>query len=417
MFAHFRNLPFSNACAKAGGWNASVKTTDLLTTLKASLSLACALPSCRSDIDASATNLLYMPCNEAQVLGTAMTRLRSFCQSFALALPPSLPCADSDLVELGPLTAQCFNVVPDATSLVDIVLPSNLATYPAVCKVPTCVASILGRIRTLSSCSADWPSLGQAPVSAKDIYQNYVTSFCNSENFQAANDFTSCNARVANLFATTFSDACVQAQFNGQNPTFILQSTITGTAYFSLNRRLVTTPACAKDIATVASRLNSVGNCSTDLTLAINTYQAVSAIAYASNPALPLCSAVQTSQLMTLLSAPAATVCTFNHSGVVAVQWRDVFLPRHLADLATLATPSCVAAALTYAKTFPACEYADRSNGDVVLGIDAATRISAYLVVAESFTNHSTTLNSNAAATWQPGWRLLGGLTFVLLLL
>ncbi|RHZ40394.1 hypothetical protein DYB26_015657 [Aphanomyces astaci] len=344
MFAHFRNLPFSNACAKAGGWNASVKPTDLLTTLKASLPLACALPSCRSDIDASATNLLYMPCNEAQVLGTAMTRLRSFCQSFALALPPTLPCADSDLVELGPLTAH-------------------------------------------------------------------------SENFQAANDFTSCNARVANLFATTFSDACVQAQFNGQNPTFILQSTITGTAYFSLNRRLVTTPACAKNIATVASRLNSVGNCSTDLTLAINTYQAVSAIAYASNPALPLCSAVQTSQLMTLLSAPAATVCTFNHSGVLAVQWRDVFLPRHLTDLATLATPSCVAAALTYAKTFPACEYADRSNGDVVLGIDAATRISAYLVVAESFTNHSTTLNSNAAATWQPGWRLLGGLTFVLLLL
>ncbi|RHZ16989.1 hypothetical protein DYB37_005282 [Aphanomyces astaci] len=401
---YFRTLPVSAACGKAGPWGAAATPMDFLSTYNDDLSAACLISSCRTDFDTSASNFQAIACDEAAQLGSSLAGVRNFCRTFALTTT-SPRCTDADAVDLGPLTAPCFGLVPRSTQLADVVSPDTWASYAAgVCNATSCVTSMLNRINTLSDCYFPWPALGGAPVSPKGYYKATVNSMCSLDictdyywwsgqtnsylcTWQPPTNVTgSCAASLGAIYATAVSTACATAAFNGTTSLFLLQSTVLSSEYSSVAEKFAAIPTCVSDVLKVQRKLTSVANCiSSELSFAINTFVQVvtSANTTTSNP---LCTASESNGLLIKLNHATAVDCSVLSDRFVV--WWDVLVPDQVSDLAIVAkSVACWSAAMAYANSFPTCEYVDVAKNEVATGVSAVDRFSSFLLAAQGAAN------------------------------
>ncbi|RQM26652.1 hypothetical protein B5M09_002045, partial [Aphanomyces astaci] len=401
---YFRTLPVSAACGKAGPWGAAATPMDFLSTYNDDLPAACLISSCRTDFDTSASNFQAIACDEAAQLGSSLAGVRNFCRTFALTTT-SPRCTDADAVDLGPLTAPCFGLVPRSTQLADVVSPDTWASYAAgVCNATSCVTSMLNRINTLSDCYFPWSALGGAPVSPKGYYKATVNSMCSLDictdyywwsgqtnsylcTWQPPTNVTgSCAASLGAIYATAVSTACATAAFNGTTSLFLLQSTVLSSEYFSVAEKFAAIPTCVSDVLKVQRKLTSVANCiSTELSFAINTFVQVvtSANTTTSNP---LCTASESNGLLIKLNHATAVDCSVLSDKFVV--WWDVLVPDQVSDLAIVTkSVACWNAAIAYANSFPTCEYVDVAKNEVATGVSAVDRFSSFLLAAQGAAN------------------------------
>ncbi|KAH9143304.1 hypothetical protein LEN26_005077 [Aphanomyces euteiches] len=390
MLNYFKNVPMSRPCLQAGPWNSTAKPIDFLSFLRDYIPLACSQSACRTDFDTAVSNFQNIRCDEAQALSLSLDGVRKICLSLSVTSPTAARCGPNDYLDLGALTSQCYGLVPTAAGLLDLVMPADLSTYTMTCN-SSCVTSMLNRINTLPDCATDWQYFGGAPMSTKAVYKTFVNAMCGYDlcyywwNGNVSylcswgapyNDFTSCSAQLASLFATPFSTTCSNAVFNS-SMAYILQTTTQGN-YLLQSHLLSTDLSCMADVATLQARMTN--GCSLSLLSALQILQSVWQTPV-SSPNVMICNASATSTLTTLLNSPPSSSCM--NLGVAVSTWLDVLLPSRLLNLLTIAaSPTCVSAALSFVNTFPSCEWIDDTG--LSMGINASSRFSSFLVAAAS---------------------------------
>ncbi|KAG9400258.1 hypothetical protein AC1031_011170 [Aphanomyces cochlioides] len=386
LFKNYQSVNLSSVCLAFGPWDQGTRAIDFIWRYPDYIPLACFQPACRADIEASAANFGSLSCAESLEMTLELSGLLSLCQRLSLALDE--PLCD-DWPNLGSIPSECVGVATSgSTTFLELIRSDNLAAMDRItCYSMSCTATISDSINSLPDCKMELQLAGGAPISPKMLYSSTFTAFCNSSAL-AKVDYNSCSSQLAALYTIPFSKTCNMVLSSIPMKLYVLQTAFTGD-YIHQAQKIAATPACMQDVAVMRERLANVSSCAPDLVFASNELQKVLTTTYISDRNLPLCSESQISSGISLLKTSAAASCTFNSKRPT---WTNILLPDHLSDLAKFVNNTdCVDAALAIAKSLPNCEWASVTNGDIITGVNVATRTSSFLLAAQSVNETTST--------------------------
>ncbi|RHY16879.1 hypothetical protein DYB25_001677 [Aphanomyces astaci] len=396
----------SSACARGGDWwYPTNATTQFITSYhRAYFPLPCTNSACRQDMDTAVAALKAVNCDEAQASASAMAGVVRLCQSLSLA--PKFPrCSPKQIATEVAYPAACKNIIRTSIQSIDELLGVGLNEFDGICQAPGCVEALRTAVATLPDCQVEYPReyKAGAPMSKKQVYLSYLSSFCDPTS-STAKDFTSCDAKLAALYAAPFSDECNTALvgnmfFSPSRQTHYILFRALYDMYPYTTKVIASIPSCAADLAAVISQTNGIGACAANISLAFQVLALAHSTTFtpAASSSVPICDKAQEFQLITSLHAAPPTVCTQVSPSSTA--WFDVLMAPLPEMSAIAASPPCVAAAVAWAaSSFPSCDMSYVAYGDIPTGIPVATRITRYLQAAQSLFNASTTPTKTSAA-------------------